>query len=122
MKRQIRIGVFETNSSSTHSVSIYNRAKKLFSTITRNSEIILDDSYSTGIEIFDELGKLNFVVTMLASIVEYKNDDDEFKIKSFDDFSSFTYNRNAYSLLNGRKITFCNTHDVCSSVRNKYNS
>ena len=43
MKRQIRIGVFETNSSSTHSVSIYNRSKRVFSDIPRDSEVILDD-------------------------------------------------------------------------------
>lgn len=85
MKRQIRRGVFETNSSSTHSVSIYNRGKLQYSDIPRESEIILDGSYSYGTDIFDELGKLNYVVTMLASIIERKCDYDEMKIESFDE-------------------------------------
>lgn len=85
MKRQIRRGVFETNSSSTHSVSIYNRGKLQYSDIPRESEIILDGSYSYGTDIFDELGKLNYIVTMLASIIERKCDYDEMKIESFDE-------------------------------------
>ena len=37
MKRQIRRGVFETNSSSTHSVSIYNNANRKFQDIPKDS-------------------------------------------------------------------------------------
>ena len=40
MKRQIRRGVYETNSSSTHSVSIYNNSKRKFQDIPRNSEVV----------------------------------------------------------------------------------
>lgn len=85
MKRQIRVGVFETNSSSTHSVSIHNRGKLQYSDIPRDSEVVLDDTYSYGTDIFDELGKLNYVVTMLASICEARMDYDELEIeKSFE--------------------------------------
>ena len=85
MKRQIRFGVFESNSSSTHSVSISNRRKRVFSDIPKNSTVVLNDTYVNSEELFDELGKLNFVVTMLASIIEYKHDDDEIEINSFEE-------------------------------------
>ena len=62
MKRQIRHGVFETNSSSTHSVNIYNNDKRKFQDIPKDSEVVLDDTYTYGTDIFDELGKLNYVV------------------------------------------------------------
>lgn len=87
MKRQIRRGVYETNSSSTHSVSIYNNSKN----IPKNSEVILNDTYEYGTDIFDELGKLNYVVTMLASIVERKCDYDELKVKSFEDLINLNW-------------------------------
>lgn len=91
MKRQIRVGVFETNSSSTHSVSIYNRGKRIFSDIPKGTEVILDDTYRYETDIFDELGKLNYVVTMLASIVEDRQYDDELKINSFDEMVSLNW-------------------------------
>lgn len=93
MNRKIRVGVFETNSSSTHSVSIYNRSKRVFSDIPRDSEVILDDSHSTGMEIFDEIGKLNFIVTMLASIVERKCDYEELEVKSFEEMVNLNWFR-----------------------------
>ena len=91
MKKQIRRGVFETNSSSTHSVSICDRNKIEYSDIPKNSKIIIDDNYSTGTDIFDELGKLNFVVTMLASIVEVRCDEDEMEIKSFEEMTNLNW-------------------------------
>lgn len=91
MKRQIRRGVFETNSSSTHSVSIYNNEKRKFQDIPKDSEIILDDTYAYGTDIFDETGKLNYVVTMLASIVERKCDYDELEIESFEDMINLNW-------------------------------
>ena len=85
MKRQIRRGVFETNSSSTHSVSIYNKENLQYSDIPKDSEVVLNDTYHYGTDIFDELGKLNYIVTMLASICDRRMDYDELEIeKSFD--------------------------------------
>lgn len=91
MKRQIRIGVFETNSSSTHSVSIYNRSKLIFADIPKDSEVIIDGTHSTTTDIFDELGKLNFIVTMLASIIERKCDYDELEVKSFEEMINLNW-------------------------------
>lgn len=85
MKRQIRCGVFETNSSSTHSVSITNRRELFYADIPKNSEVILDDTFVSGTDIFDEMGKLNFVVTMLASIVENECDYKDLSIESFEE-------------------------------------
>lgn len=85
MKRQIRTSVFETNSSSTHSVSIFSRKTRKYSDIPKNTEIIIDGSYEYGTDIFDEMGKLNYIVTMLASIVEYKLDCDELEEMSFNE-------------------------------------
>lgn len=91
MKRQIRRGVFETNSSSTHSVSIYNNSKIRFEDIPKNSEVVLDDTYEYGTDIFDEVGKLNYVVTMLASIVENRCYYDELKVESFADMITLNW-------------------------------
>lgn len=93
MKRQIRRGVYETNSSSTHSVSIYNNSKRRFQDIPRNSEVVLNDTYGYGTDIFDELGKLNYVVTMLASIIERKCDYDELKVESFENMINLNWFR-----------------------------
>lgn len=93
MKRQIRRGVYETNSSSTHSVSIYNNSKRRFQDIPRNSEVVLNDTYEYGTDIFDELGKLNYVVTMLASIIERKYDYDELKVESFENMINLNWFR-----------------------------
>ena len=84
MKKQIRRCVFETNSSSTHSLSILSRNTRKFSDIPKNSEVIIDGTYTLGEEIFDELGKLNHIVIMLASIVEIKCDFDELEVNSFE--------------------------------------
>lgn len=83
MRRQIRRNVFETNSSSTHSVSIRGRRTRTYSDIPKHSVVIIDGTYKSGNEIWDELGKLNFVVTMLASIIEYRWEEDDIKINSF---------------------------------------
>lgn len=91
MKRQIRRGVFETNSSSTHSVSIYNNSNRKFQNIPKNSELIINDTYEYGTDIFDELGKLNYVVTMLASIIERKCDYDELKVESFEEMINLNW-------------------------------
>lgn len=91
MKRQIRRSVFETNSSSTHSVSIYNRNKLMFSDIPKDSTVVLNDTYVTPTDIYDELGKLNFVVTMLATIVDNKEYDDELKIESFEEMINLNW-------------------------------
>ena len=72
VKRKIRRGVFETNSSSTHTITIYNRGELKYSDIPKNSQIIIDGTHEFGTEIFDEVGKLNFIVTILASILEAK--------------------------------------------------
>lgn len=83
MKRQIRLNVFESNSSSTHSVSICSNSTIKFQDIPTNSEIVLNDTYEYGTDIFDELGKLNYIVTMLASIVEYREDHNKLHVESF---------------------------------------
>ena len=65
MKKQIRLSVFESNSSSTHSVSICSNSTIKFQDIPTNSEIVLNDTYEYGTDIFDELGKLNYIDTIL---------------------------------------------------------
>lgn len=85
MKKQIRRGVFETNSSSTHAVSIRRNKKLHFTDIPKNSEIVLNDSCSYNTDIYDEFGKLNYVVTMLASIVYERCEDEKLKINSFEE-------------------------------------
>lgn len=92
MKRQIRFGVFETNSSSTHSLTIFERGKFEFNDIPRNTEVIIDDKFDIVTDqIFDQMGKLNFVVTMLASICENRYDDDEMEKLEFNDFINLNW-------------------------------
>lgn len=91
--KKIRRGVFESNSSSTHSLTIRDNDTRVFADIPKNSKVVLNDSYVQGIEIFDELGKLNFVVTMLASIVDYRNYEDELHIHSFDNMINLNWFR-----------------------------
>lgn len=89
MKRQIRCRVFETNSSSTHSVSIYNR-KTEAKEIPKDSRIVISTKQAEG-TLYSELDKLNHVVTLLASIVEHKHDYGELEIKSFEEMISLSW-------------------------------
>lgn len=66
----IRRQVFETNSSSTHSISIYKWTPTEDKPIQENSSIIVDGSISSQTEIKDEMGKLNYIIAILASIAE----------------------------------------------------
>lgn len=75
MKRQIRRNVFETNSSSTHSISIYKWQPTRESKIPVNSELEVDGYISSQTEIKDEVGKLNYIVVMLASILDHEDRD-----------------------------------------------
>lgn len=82
MKRQVRRGVFETNSSSTHSISIYNRGELKYSDIPKDGKIVIDDTLGYGTDIFDEVGKLNYVITMIATICENKDDDGDLPVSN----------------------------------------
>jgi len=74
MLKVIRRKVFETNSSSTHSISIYKWTPTKESSIPLNTKIIIDGTISSQTEIKDELGKLNYIVAILASVEENRQD------------------------------------------------
>lgn len=90
MKRQIRRGVFETNSSSTHSVSIFN-TKTIPNDIPKNSKVIIDDKHEKDGSFYDEIGKLKHVVTMLASIVDRKHDYEDLVVGSFEEMINLNW-------------------------------
>lgn len=71
----IRKNVFETNSSSTHSISIYKWQPTRESKIPVNGELEVDGYISSQTEIKDEVGKLNYIVVMLASILDHEDRD-----------------------------------------------
>lgn len=73
MRRQIRRRVFETNSSSTHSISIYKWEKPEEHDIPSNTSLEVTGYISGRTEITDEVSKLNYIVAMLSSLIE--NDD-----------------------------------------------
>ena len=73
MLRKFRRKVFETNSSSTHSISIYKWKKPEEHDIPSNSSLEVTGYVSGRTEITDEVSKLNYIVVMLASLIE--NDD-----------------------------------------------
>ena len=75
MLKSIRRNVFETNSSSTHSISIHKWQPTKESKIPVNSELEVDGYISSQTEIKDEVGKLNYIVVMLASILDYEDMD-----------------------------------------------
>lgn len=95
MKKVIRRHVFETNSSSTHSISIYKWEPTTESSIPLNTEIIIDGSISTQTEIKDELGKLNYIVAILASIAgdrqECSENDEEDTFEELINVSHFVW-------------------------------
>lgn len=72
MKRVIRNCVFETNSSSTHSISIYKWSPPPEYDIPHNSTIEINSSILST-EITDEVGKLNYIVAMLANLIEHED-------------------------------------------------
>lgn len=66
--KQIRRGIFETNSSSMHSISIYRRDED-FGKIPENATIAWSDFYGLGIGGETELGKLKFCMNLVFSII-----------------------------------------------------
>ena len=73
--KAIRECVFETNSSSTHSISIYKWKPTKESSIPLNSKIDINGTISAQTEIKDEIGKLNYIIVILASIAESRSYD-----------------------------------------------
>lgn len=71
--KTIRKSVFETNSSSTHSISIYKWTPTKESHIPKNTKIKVNGKIPTQIEIKDEMGKLNYIIAILASIEDHRN-------------------------------------------------
>ena len=82
--KQIRRCVFETNSSSTHSISIYKWQKPEEINIPRNTTLEVSGKISGRTEITDEVGKLNYIVVMLASVLEYE-DEMDYETSTFED-------------------------------------
>lgn len=70
----IRRCVFETNSSSTHSISIYKWTPTKEFPIPKNENINIKGEISNQTEIKDELGKLKYIICMLASNAENNED------------------------------------------------
>ena len=93
MKRKIRAGTFETNSSSMHSLIVENFSKKFNPHKTETSSLKKDENgnlhvrlgeYGWGIEILDtQQKKLNYLVT---SIVCYKWIDSQEDLEDDYDF------------------------------------
>lgn len=81
----IRRCVFETNSSSTHSISIYKWTPTAEKPVPENSKIEVDGSISSQTEIKDEMGKLNYIIAILASIAEHRYYDDIIEKLSFEE-------------------------------------
>ena len=78
MKQQRR-GIFETNSSSMHSISIYRRGSE-FGKIPENATIDWQDFRDIGCGGETELGKLRFCMDLIFSIV-YENENVSYREK-----------------------------------------
>jgi hypothetical protein len=92
----IRRSVFETNSSSTHSISIIKNQEKFYKRIPRNSsaeykveeygDIGSSDDYYAENEHYDEVDKLRYIINMIASFYEYDDDDWDYSRKNDDEY------------------------------------
>ena len=80
--KQIRMNVFETNSSSTHSISIYKGKFETGGSIPVNGKIMSNDLLTAyDCEFNDELRKLSHVIGLIAWYV----DSESFNCESLDE-------------------------------------
>lgn len=94
----IREGVFETNSSSSHSLTIKKRTKPRVNDIPRGVDSFLVNEYGVcccsdeSVDInrhYTQVAKLSFLLNMLATVCNYCQDWDlMFKDYSYDDYRS----------------------------------
>lgn len=119
MKRQIRKNVFETNSSSTHSVSISNRNSFYYDKDCLKNYIEWDNKVHVE---FGEFGwereyyyspysKLQYIVTMLA-------ETEGRKITAADEL----FETNGFKLINDAVATYCNCDGIWIDSEIKMNS
>ena len=81
MKKIIRKGVFESNSSSSHSISIVNKEKDVLRTFPRNSEYCIrlqesdiangDELYTVTHKLISEVAKAQFILNIIATYIDY---------------------------------------------------
>lgn len=84
MKKIIRTGVYETNSSSSHALSIGGRKQRYLDTFPRNSEYIYylaeygvtcSDEISLDLaRLYSEVDKAKFILNILASHIEEEDE------------------------------------------------
>lgn len=81
MKKQIRYGVFETNSSSMHSLTIYSRSCHYYTTsfeIENNYVVVRPGEFGWGYDEFSSPSvKLEYAVLLALSSVEYSITSEE---------------------------------------------
>lgn len=77
---KIRSNVFETNSSSTHSISINSIGNDFqYNDIPRNTDILIIDftkNFEKGGYNFTEWTKLNFLINLICEVKENARDDE----------------------------------------------
>ena len=73
--KQIRRGIFETNSSSMHSISIIRKNPANNGEIPKNKLITEEDFSGVSVGDVTELGKLMFCIKLIFSILEDSSDD-----------------------------------------------
>lgn len=80
--KTIRRNVFETNSSSTHSISIYKRNPIKKCDIPKDCDFeIVGEIVDDRIE--DELGKLKYIICLLSTVYQHKYDYEYMKELDF---------------------------------------
>lgn len=84
MKIQIRQNVFETNSSSTHSISISKNPDGYLINIPKDSKFKINGITSfQNCYYFDEMGKLNAIAAMLENIYYNEHLDEKIEDPNF---------------------------------------
>ena len=83
-KMQIRQNIFETNSSSTHSISIKKDPDCYIINIPKDSKIKINGITSfQNCCYFDEMGKLNAIAAMLENVYYHEHPDEKIEDPDF---------------------------------------
>jgi len=114
----IRNQVFETNSSSTHSISIYKWTPTEEKDIPFNTEIVVNGEIPGQTDIKDEMGKLNYIIVLLASIAEKRYPD--YYGDNRDKYFDALINSNHFVWLKEIVKEKCNTDIIYHSDGNYY--
>ena len=104
MKRQVRLGVFETNSSMTHALTMCTDSEYQKWIDGELYWVIWDDSFESVTEVDNELDKDNFKSDYYDSYEEMRRSEGYYTYDDFcDDYDFYTYH-DTYTTPSGETV------------------